>query len=47
MKNTEQEPKPNTSGISEKAFKRMILFFFIYASLFCIGVIVAVNLDKA
>ncbi|WP_343596242.1 hypothetical protein [Acinetobacter sp.] len=46
MNNSEQKPKRNESGISEKAFKRMILFFFLYALLFCVGVIIAVNLDK-
>jgi Trk-type K+ transport system membrane component len=33
------------SSISDKAFKRMLLWFFIYCSLFCIGVVFAINAD--
>lgn len=39
-------PKYADSSISDKAFKRMILWFFIYCSLFCIGVIVAAGADR-
>ena len=35
------------SSISDKAFKRMIIWFFIYCSLFCIGVIVTIGADHA
>jgi Trk-type K+ transport system membrane component len=38
-------PKYADSSISDKAFKRMIIWFFIYCSLFCIGVIVTINAD--
>lgn len=33
------------SSISDKAFKRGILWFLLYCSLFCIGVIFAVGAD--
>ena len=39
-------PKYADSSISDKAFKRMILWFFLYCSLFCVGVIVAVGADR-
>lgn len=38
-------PKYADSSISDKSFKRMLLWFFIYCSLFCIGVVFAVNAD--
>ena len=35
------------SSISDKAFKRMILWFFLYCAFFCICVIFVVNADSA
>lgn len=49
MKNEEQArkaPQYADSGLSDKAFKNMIIWFAIYAGLFCIGVIVAINADQ-
>ncbi len=39
-------PKYADSDLSDKAFKNMIIWFLIYAGLFCIGVIIAINADK-
>lgn len=41
------QPKYADSSISDKAFKRAIIWFAIYSSLFCLGVIIVVNLDSA
>lgn len=42
-----KKPQYADSSISDKAFKRMILWFFIYCALFSIGVIVTIGLDQA
>lgn len=34
------------SELSDKAFKNMLIWFSVYAGLFCIGVIIAINADK-
>lgn len=50
MMNDDKRPKKPQyadSSISDKAFKRMILWFFVYCSLFCIGVVVTIGLDHA
>jgi len=50
MNDNQSPKKPQKyadSSISDKAFKRMILWFFVYCSLFCIGVIVTIGLDHA
>lgn len=39
-------PKYADSSISDAAFKKMILWFALYAGLFCLGVIFVVNADK-
>lgn len=39
-------PKYADSNLSDKAFKNMLLWFALYAGLFCIGVIIAINADK-
>lgn len=39
-------PKYADSSLSDKAFKNMLLWFALYAWLFCIGVIIAINADK-
>ena len=39
-------PQYADSGLSDKAFKNMIIWFSIYAGLFCLGVIIAINADK-
>ena len=39
-------PKYADSSISDAAFKKMILWFVLYAGLFCLGVIFVVNADK-
>lgn len=39
-------PKYADSSISDKAFKNMIIWFAVYAGLFCLGVAIAVNADK-
>ena len=39
-------PKYADSSLSDKAFKNMLLWFSLYAGLFCIGVIIAINADK-
>ncbi|MDQ9022516.1 hypothetical protein RFI02_15510 [Acinetobacter sichuanensis] len=39
-------PKYADSSISDKAFKRMLFWFFLYCSVFIIGVILAVNADS-
>ncbi|MDY6462630.1 MULTISPECIES: hypothetical protein [Acinetobacter] len=47
--NPEQQnktPKYADSSISDAAFKKMILWFALYAGLFCLGVIFVVNADK-
>lgn len=41
-----KSPKYADSSLSDKAFKNMLLWFSLYAGLFCIGVIVAINADK-
>ncbi|CAB1221713.1 hypothetical protein [Acinetobacter bouvetii] len=47
----EQKPRKQQqyadSSISDKAFKRAIIWFGIYCTLFCIGVAFVVNLDNA
>lgn len=47
--NQDQNAKNTTryadSSISDKAFRRMLLWFFLYCSAFIIGVILAVNAD--
>ena len=40
-------PQYADSSISDKVFKRMIIWFFIYCTLFCIGVILTVGADHA
>ena len=42
-----KNPQYADSSISDKAFKRMLLWFFIYCALFCIGVIVTIGWDHA
>lgn len=48
---SEQEPKKAPqyadSDISDKAFKRAIIWFGLYCLLFCIGVIAVVGFDSA
>ncbi len=39
-------PKYADSSISDVAFRRMIIWFAIYAGLFCLGVIFVVNADN-
>lgn len=50
MNNDHGAKKPEKyadSSISDKAFKRMILWFFLYCAFFCICVIFVVNADSA
>lgn len=43
--NPQKPQKYADSSISDKAFKRMILWFFLYCSLFIIGVFFAIGGD--
>lgn len=45
--NKPKAPKYADSTISEKAFKRAIIWFTLYTLLFCLGVYVAVAADMA
>lgn len=46
-KNVRKAPRYADSTISDKAFKRAILWFTLYALLFCLGVYMAVAADMA
>ncbi len=46
-KNSKPPQKYADSSISDKAFKRVILWFFIYCSLFLVGVFIAVGADNS
>ncbi len=49
MQNEQPPKKPQKyadSSISDKAFKRMIVWFAIYCSLFIVGVMLAINADR-
>lgn len=49
MKHQDQSnkaPKYAESNLSDKAFKNMLIWFSVYAGLFCLGVIIAINADK-
>lgn len=39
-------PKYADSSISDEAFKKMIIWFAIYAGLFCLGLVLVVNADN-
>ncbi|WP_171494460.1 hypothetical protein [Acinetobacter brisouii] len=49
MNNDDENKKPvqkyADSGISDKAFKNLLFWFALYATLFCIGVVFAVGAD--
>lgn len=44
---SKKSPQYADSSISDKAFKRMIFWFFIYCTLFCVVVILAVGADHS
>ena len=46
QKPQDKAPQYADSSLSDKAFKNMIIWFAIYAGLFCLGVAIAVNADK-
>lgn len=43
--NMSKKPKYADSNISSKAFKHIIFWFALYATLFCVGVVFAVGAD--
>jgi len=45
--NSRKAPQYADSSISDKAFKRAILWFFIYCSIFIVGVLFAVGADNS
>lgn len=46
-KSAKKTAKYADSSLSDKAFKRMIIWFFVYCALFCIGVVLTVGADHA